>query len=456
MEPKNDLQTTKKERVSYGVYFLGQCTFYGIVSSYLQIFFTDIAIPAATVGVIFLVARIWDAINDPLFGILVDRVHLKRGKYKPWLKLSSFLIPVFTIAMFAIPSGMPGGIKLALASTLYICWGMSYTICDIPIFSVVTAMTGNTNERNRIISYGRIAMFGGSIFIGALMPILYPAIGWFPAVTLFSILGFAAMVPLGYLVKERHVQESAQAPTIGLILQTVAKNRYLMTFFIASIIGSLTNTAIVVGGYFAIYNLGGPQMMIYLNILPLLPVIVLAMLTPMLARKVDKFILYLGSIGINIIFSIILFIVGYSRLPIFLALYTIRTIALYYGGVVGSMFYVDCAEYGLYKTGRNAVAVTMSLSTFTTKVLSAVSGALAMFILGSVGFVTGEGAVQPETVTRALWIMLSILPVIGTLFSFFILLMGYKLKEKDVQIMARINNHEISEEEGKSLLSRQY
>jgi sugar (glycoside-pentoside-hexuronide) transporter len=456
MDAQNNLQTTKKERVSYGVYFLGQIAFYGIVSSYLQIFFTDIAIPAATVGVIFLIAKIWDAVNDPLFGIVVDRAHLKGGKYKPWLKLSSFFIPIFTIAMFAIPVGIPGGIKIALAAALYICWDMSYTLSDVPIFSVVTAMTGNTNERNRIISYGRIAMFGGSVFIGALIPILYPAIGWFPAVALFSIMGFAAMVPLGYLVKERHIQESAQAPTIGLILQTVAKNRYLMIFFIASIVGSLTNTAIIVGGYFAIYNLGGPQMMIYLNILPLLPVILLAMFTPMLARKVDKFILYLGSIGINIIFSIILFAVGYSRLPIFFALYTIRNATLYYGGVVGSMFYVDCAEYGLYKTGRNAVAITMSLSTFSAKVSGAVPGSLAMFILGIAGFVAGEGAVQPETVTRVLWIMLSILPVNGTLFSFFILLVGYKLKEKDVQIMARINNHEISEEEGKSLLSRQY
>jgi Na+/melibiose symporter-like transporter len=408
------------------------------------------------VGIIFLVARVWDAINDPLFGIIVDRSHLKGGKYKPWLKLSSYLIPVFTLAMFAIPSGFPIALKTGLAAVLYICWGMSYTVCDIPIFSVVTAITGNTNERNRIISYGRIAFFGGSVVIGIIVPLLYPKIGWFPTVAIVSIAGVAAMLPLGYVAQERHKSENSESPTLKAIIRAVSGNKFLMVLFFASFAGALTNTAVAVTGYFAINNLGGPEMMVFLNILPLGLVVVLAMFTTAMTKKVDKFVLYISSIGINIVFSVIMFFAGYDNIPLFLILYTIRTVGLYYQGIIGSMFYIDCAEYGMYKTGKNATAVTMSLSTFGAKAFMAIAGSLAMFILGIAGFISGSGVVQPPSVISALWIMMSILPAASQVVCFCILLFGYKLKERDVQIMIRINQGEISRAEGESLFSRKY
>ena len=449
------LQTEKKERVSYGIYFLGQLIFYGMISGYLQIFFTDISIPATVVAIIFLAARIWDAVNDPMMGVIVDKANLKGGKYKPWIKLSAFLIPVFTILLFAIPSSFSMTLKITLAAILYICWGMSYTMCDIPIFSVAAAMTGNVNERTRIISYGRSMMFVGSLLISIAVPLAYPKIGWFLTVLIFSLLAFTVMLPIGFVAKERNLSNS-KAPTLKILLRTIVSNKYLMVFFIANIVAGLTNTALTISGYFAIYNLGSTDMMVPLSVIPLIPVIFLALLTSRITKKIDKFTLYLISLGGSILFSIVTYIVGYDNLIVFFSVFALRSIFFYITAIISAMIFLDCAEYGLFKTGENTTASIMSLSTFCAKCLSAVAGSLSMFVLGAAGFVSGGGVTQPSTVLSSLWIMISILPVAGQLVAFVILLLGYKLREKDVQIMAKVNHGELSRDEAKALFSRPY
>lgn len=449
------LQTQKKERFTYGIYFLGQLVIYGIISGYLQIFFTDIAIPATAVAIIFLAARIWDAVNDPMMGVIVDKANLKGGKYKPWLKLSAILIPVFTILLFAIPSTFSMTLKITLAAMLYIFWGMSYTMCDIPIFSVAAAMTVNVNERTRIISYGRSMMFVGSLLISVAIPLAYPKIGWFLTVLIFSLIAFAVMLPIGFVAKERNLAKS-KAPTLKVLIQTIISNKYLMVFFIASIIAGLTNTALTISGYFAIYNLGSTDMMVPLAVIPLVPVIILALLTSRITKKIDKFTIYLIALGGSILFSIVTYIAGYENLIVFFSVFALRSIFFYMTAILSAMIFLDCAEYGLFKTGENATASTMSLSTFCAKCLSAVAGSLSMFVLGAAGFVSGADVTQPASVLSSLWIMISIFPAAGQIVAFVILLFGYKLREKDVQIMAKVNHGELSRDEATALFSRPY
>ena len=94
---KKQFTTTRGERLSYGLYAFGAILSYYVIMSFLQLFMTDLGIPAATVGLIFVFAKVWDAVNDPIFGVMVDKVNFKNGKYKPWLKLAGFVIPLTTI-----------------------------------------------------------------------------------------------------------------------------------------------------------------------------------------------------------------------------------------------------------------------------------------------------------------------------------------------------------------------
>lgn len=116
-------ETTAKQRGTYYSYFLGQNMLYFIVSSFAMLYFTDyVGVSSAAIGVIFLVARIWDAANDPMFGIIVDKVNNKQGKYKFWINIASIALPIITFLVFCVPDLSTTG-KLVYISVTYILWG---------------------------------------------------------------------------------------------------------------------------------------------------------------------------------------------------------------------------------------------------------------------------------------------------------------------------------------------
>jgi sugar (glycoside-pentoside-hexuronide) transporter len=452
---KQVFETARKERFSYGIYFLGQLISYSIVTSFLQLYLTDIGVAAASVALIFLIAKIWDAVNDPLFGAIVNRVTFKKGKYTPWLRSSAFIIPLCTVFLFGIPTGASAGLKFALALISYIGWDMSYTLCDVPAFSVVTAMTNNIRERTSIITYGRVLMFIGGIIVSLAVPVLYPVIGWFPTVAMLSIITLLTMVPLGYVAQERHRPAAeAESPSVKELLLGVVQNKYLLLIIIGSVIAIITATGGTVTGYFAIYCLGAPQYMSILNILYLIPLMLITPFVPALIKRIDKFTLLMIAHGGAIIMSCLVFLAGYANLPLFFTLSTIRSACMVLPpGILLPMFVLDCAEYGLYKTGKSTTALAVSLQTFTAKLPGAISGSLAMLLLSLSGFVSGAGAVQPQSAITTIWLLISLVPVIGMIAAFIILLLGYKLRDRDIQIMARVNQGDLSREEAEKLLS---
>ena len=113
---------TKREKISYGLYFMGQNVFYGLVG-YMTTYFTDIGITAALVAIVALITKVWDAINDPIFGMIMDKVNFKKGKFLPWLRISVIAIPVATILLFIIPTGISMMAK-SYGQHLLICYGI--------------------------------------------------------------------------------------------------------------------------------------------------------------------------------------------------------------------------------------------------------------------------------------------------------------------------------------------
>ena len=160
---------TKGEMFGYLIGMFGQNIIYqviaaGLVSVYLG---TVIYIPASAVGIIIFVARIWDAINDPMMGTIVDRTHTKWGKCRPYLIFFPFIIGVMTILCFV--NGIytnPGASKaliVAWAAASYIIWGMLFTVCDIPLWGITSLMTEDQDDRAKIIGLARMAAGIGGI-----------------------------------------------------------------------------------------------------------------------------------------------------------------------------------------------------------------------------------------------------------------------------------------------------
>jgi sugar (glycoside-pentoside-hexuronide) transporter len=448
-------QLSKKERWSYWLYSFGQMSIFTIAMGYIQVFMTDLAIPAAAVGTILLVARIWDAVNDPLFGVIVNKANFKSGKYKPWLKLSSVLLPLITVGLFAVPSSLPVGVKTAIAAALYIGWDMAYTVCDVPYFSILPSMTGNVKERNHTISVARMFTMIGMAVVGISTPLLYSRIGWLTTAILVCSIAFAVMFPFSFVATERH-STNDNSPSLKTIFKAIRGNKYLLIFVISFVVANITNTVTTVGSYFAIHCLGGPDMIAVTAAVPMLATVVFFAIVPAIINKVDKFRIYMGAIVGTILLSVAIYFAGYDNLAIYLILSGLRGVCSNFVSAYVAIFIVECAEYGRYNSGEDATPVVVSLQTFGAKTIGAVAGSLSMFMLSLSGFVQGEGAAQPIEVLDTLWFMMSLMPIIGMAIAFVILMFGYKLRDKDVQIMAMVNQGELTKEAALPLLSRKY
>ncbi len=441
--------TTGGERASYGLYFVGQNIFYIFIYFYLATFFLDVGIGAYAVSIVLLIVKVWDAVNDPIFGSIVDRIRFKKGKFIPWLRVSLIFIPLATIFMFAIPSGIPEWAKIAWAVIGYMLWDTSYTICDVPIFGIVTTMTDNQNERTSIMSIGRVCAMVASAIVAIGVPYFRNAIGgWLPTIILLSFIAVITMLPVCFKVKERIQPKEAteEGTSFKAMFKYLGSNKYLLVFYLALFVGYAANIQSTISLIFSRECLGAESMQSIMSLASMIPAIILGMFIPTICKKIDKFHLYLGSMVASALLGLLMYFVGYQNMTAFLVLSFVRGVPLGIFSITMFMFTPDCAEYGLYKTGINATGITFAIQTFSVKLMTAVATALGTFCLGLIGYVKGEGAIQAAGFAGTLWTVYTIVPTIGMFIAVFILL-GYKLRDKDVAAMAKYNAGEITREE---------
>lgn len=162
----------KKELWSFGIAALGQGMIYAIMSSYISDFYINVLqVPLLFVLLLMLFARVWDAINDPLMGIIVDKVDSRFGKLRPYILLTSVPIAVLSCLLFIDPGFGSTG-NMIYAALVYVFWGMTYTVSDIPFWSMPNLMTPNPNERANTISFGRTLNGIGSAIPMAIFTLL--------------------------------------------------------------------------------------------------------------------------------------------------------------------------------------------------------------------------------------------------------------------------------------------
>ena len=166
------LSYTSKERNGYLIGMAGQNIIYGIISSGLAFYFSNvIALPAMAISVIMAIARVWDAINDPMMGTFVDKTKSKWGKCRPYLIFMPIIIMIGTILCFANGiyseannSTIQNVMIIAWAGISYILWGMLYTAADIPLWGIASRMTANESKRSNLLSLARmVAGIGGAL-----------------------------------------------------------------------------------------------------------------------------------------------------------------------------------------------------------------------------------------------------------------------------------------------------
>lgn len=457
-QKNNHFQTGSIERTAYCLFFLGQNILWGY-AGYVETFLTDIGIAAATAAAILLLPKLWDAVNDVLFGYLMDRFTFRnKQKFLPWVRIGTSAIGITTVALFAIPGTMPQSVKVLWFLSAYVLFDISYTILDAPAYALTTVMTSDVEERTSIIAGGKLWAMVGGVIATLLVPILRPKLGWFAACVVFVAVSVVLMIPMLLKVRERNSVSPVASDTACLrdVFRYLKSNRYLMVTLLAMLLLGLASLEQKMAIYTGRICLGQENMATLVAGGAALSVITVSAVVPKLAKKWDKFYVLCAGLLFAIVMDVIAYFVGYDNLVLALIMTMLKCSGLGFWSVVIYMLIADTVEYGTYRTGIRAAGISFSLQTFVAKLKNGLMGSLILLSLSSVGFVEGEGVIQPEGVADGVWALFCLFPAAGFVIALLILLLGYRLRTKDVQIMARYNNGEITKEEAESYLAEKY
>ncbi|SDN50701.1 MFS transporter [Acetanaerobacterium elongatum] len=442
---KQTYETSRFERLSYGGFFLGQNIIYVIQFQFLSYFYTEeVGLSLASTTLMLLIARIWDIINDPIVGAIVDKSHFKSGKYLPWLRFVTYTVPLTMVfVFFNLGASVDGGIKLAFAYITYILWGMLYTCSDSPLFSLGTVMSSKVYERDLLISYGRFAAALAAILSAVFMS-LKTQVGWTWTAAIYMIFSFLVMFPLQFTAKERVQYKRSEHIPFSKIFKYLLKNKYLLIYYVGYLAIGMVNTLQPIAPYFCNSNLGNEGMLTIVMGLSVIPVLLAAPLLPMLISRFGKKNLTIYTSLGAIVLSIVQYFMGYGNFVLFLVITAIRVLCMQFPLLIYGMFTADCIEYGAYVTGERTEAIAFSVQTLVTKMGGTICNTICLQLLVFFGYVQQSPTQTPEAL-GGIWKILTLLPAAGFGVMIIIMLFFYKLSEEDVQKIMRINRGESNE-----------
>ncbi len=463
--------TTPGERQSYWLYFFGQNIYYAITAGFISTYLAMQGIDLTKVAVVLLIVKAWDAINDPLFGFLFDRIQFKNGqKSMPWLRVSTALKPFRSMANFSIPGAVSETGNLIWFGVTYVLWDTVYTLTDAPAYAMLNTMTDNVQERTQLLSINRIYSGLGQGLYGVLLTVLISekvglSATW--TIVLLSVLATAFMIPLCFKCRERnyHPEDQQERFTFRQMWNYLKNNKYLLTYYGGYCAQDALKTSTALGLFASFYLFGSATFNMILGVISAVPGFVAAFLAPKIVKKYDKMKVLMVCNLLNVLFGFAIFFTGWQNKTLFIILNVLRAAPASIQGVLAFMFTPDCAEYGQYKTGISATGITFAIQTFSVKITAAVSSSLALFLLGCFHWVSVQasdfaelealGVQQSPQAIQGLWIVYALIPTIGLLAAG-VFYLFYKLNDKDVQIMAKCNSGEITREEAQRRLSRKY
>ena len=255
-----------KENLAYGFANAGQVFGYNLVAGgYLSLFFTKVfGIPAAAVSTMILFLGIWDAVNDPLMGSIIDKTRTRYGKLRPYLILVPLPLAITTIMLFAGPEILADAksttVKIVYMYISYFIWEFFYTLGDVPFWSLSTAISPNPNDRTRAISSARFisSIIGGlsPTFLVVMMDLsnngkwkLTLSQDFLILAIIAGTLGMGLFSLAGWKTKERVVQ-TVKEPSVIDGFKVLFKNKPLLLIICSNLIGTLGGLASVFQTYY--------------------------------------------------------------------------------------------------------------------------------------------------------------------------------------------------------------
>jgi len=421
--------TSRLERLSYSGYSFGQNIIYMLQLQFLTYFYTEeVGLSLGATATLLFIAKLWDALNDPIMGVIVDKCNFKSGKYIPWLKLMSLIVPLTMLFVF-INLDASYSIKLVFAYITYILWGMAYTVSDSPMFSLSTVMSDSMYERDRLIANARMAGAIAAITTAVFM-LIKGSLGWLGAVAIYCAVALLSMLPLPFIAKERVSYKEEHSVPFWSLVGSFLRNKYFFIFYIGYLIMSTSNTLQTIAAYFANSNLGNEQMLTVLLAVLVLPIVIVSPMLPRLIIAFGKKRLMIVCCIATILLCLIQYAVGYEHFALFLVIAAIRVLCMQIPLLLYGMFTADCIEYGNAVTGQRTTALAFSVQTMFTKLASALSSTLCLALLAYFGYVE-QAIQQTQKALDGIWIIFTLVPIAGYVVML-ITMYFYRLGEAEV------------------------
>ena len=428
---------TMRTKFSYGLGALGKDFACSIVYLFLMYYYTDVAgVPAAFVGTLFLVVRMIDAVSDPVMGMIVDNTRTRFGKFRPWIVLGTVINSLALLALFS--AHLFSGLQLLLFVTVtYIVWGLTYTIMDIPFWSMVPALSAYREDRERLVVWPRLFASIAWTIVGTygLASIAFLGKGdegkGFLLLSGLIIIAFVASSLITFTqVKERvATRVSSDRFSFGDVIAILRNNDQL-----ASLIGCVLTFNIgtqLVGGfaiYYFSYAIGKPELFpmfaLVSGVAEMLGIFIFPWLCRHLPRRLTWYIASLFALACSLVL-----LAGSMVAPENGVLVAVAGALLKFGGGIanglGTVMLADVVDYGHYKTGKRSESIIFSVQTMLVKFAGAFAGFFIGVGLSLIGYIPNE--VQNDTTVMGLRALMIGLPVIFLLASIWIYRQTFRL-----------------------------
>ncbi len=431
---------SNQNRYTFGLGTVGRDMLYTMVSMYLLFYLTDIMnLPDSIMWWMtgaLTILRIFDAVNDPVMGFLVDNTHTRFGKFKPWIVIGGILGGVLTCFLF-FDFGLSGAGYVILFVILYLFWDLTYGANDIAYWSMLPSLTLDQKEREKTGSFARICANIGlfSVVVG-ILPVTNALGGdkraWQIAVIAIVIITWAFLCFTVFGVKEdRSIKVKQESTSLKEMFRILFQNDQLLFTAISMalfMIGYCTTTSF--GVYFFKYAFKNEGMYsVFAAILGVSQLAALAVF-PLFSKRFSRKTLYAFATVLVVIGYLIFFFapmnmifIGAAGIFLFVGEAFIQLLML--------MFLTDTVEYGQWKLGHRNESITFSVQPFINKI----GGAIANGIVGVTLIISGiNAAVTPDDVTASgllvMKLAMLILPLIFIVFGYIVYRKKFKIDKQ--------------------------
>ncbi|MFH5881169.1 MAG: glycoside-pentoside-hexuronide (GPH):cation symporter [Candidatus Izemoplasmataceae bacterium] len=410
------------------------------MSTVMMFYFTAlIGISPLFVGTMMMLVRVWDAVNDPIMGGIVSNTHTKMGKFRPWILIGSFLNAIILVFVFLNPNLGVDTLRMYIYITvMYTLWGMTYTLMDIPFWSMIPALTQSQKDRETITvltrfftSIGYFIIAAGYLnlasFLGGGSTPTAQINGLFYLSIIVSLVFFFSELLLVFTVKETVVPKNEQKTTLKRMFELLKENDQLLVVMIVILIANFvlfTTSGMAV--YFIIYDIGNQDLyFVFIAIGGVLQVIG-SLCFPLFKMKFKRKQIFNVSIILQMIGFIMLLANAFILNNIIILVFAIGALIFFGQGlqmVLQTVLLSDTVEYGEHKLGERSEAIAFSVQTFIVKLAMGLSLGVIGLGLEIFAFIPSIDDIhQPQRLITiyGMRILMFVLPVIGLLISLYI------------------------------------